>query len=950
MARTVGPRNQNTLFDLEAPAAAIDPERERTRAEYRRRLAEKLKDPEFRKIEGFPIGTDEAILALSDPPHYTACPNPFLGEWLAEHARPYDPATDDYHREPFAADVSEGKNDPIYNAHSYHTKVPHKAIMRYILHYTQPGDVVYDGFCGTGMTGVAAQLCGDKAQVESLGYVVAKDSGIWEPDAWSARQALDRGAKNPHPHLVNPQAFSRLGARKAVLNDLSPAATFIAYNYNTPVDAAAFERDAKRVLAEVEAECGWMYTTLHGCTDAEVAAWAKRLDKCATAEEARELVEAIPSALRGRINYTVWSDVFVCPECANDIVFWDAAVDRDNGAIRDAFTCPSCKSTTTKRTSQRRRRQEYDRLLVRALEVAVQVPVSINYVVQRRKVEKVADLFDFTMADIARRADAKLTVPVVPLPPGFNTEQPRKSHGLQYVHQFYTPRNLEVLASARARGLDTWLPFSALTPRATRMHRIAASRLGGAKAGEGGATVGVMSGTLYVPSISVETNCIDQASERITTIARSKLGAGAAVAIDCSSATANVLKSASLDYVFTDPPFGGNLMYSELNLLWELWIGVGTNNREEAIENPAQNKRLSDYARLMTKSLEGYFYALKPGRWMTVEFHNSSNSVWNVIHEALEVAGFIVADVRVLDKKQFSFKQYTATGATKQDLVISCYKPTADFQNRFAAHLGQPEGVRDFLEQHLAMLPVAPVTKDGQIEMLSERTTSILYDRMIAYHLVRGAPIPLSAGEFTKLLAENFIDRDGMWFVPGQEARYDALKMRGVAVEQISIFVQDEKSAIGWVRTELSRTPMTLGELTPKFFQALNAEWPKTEPRPELKDLLRDSFIEDGDGRWHVPDPDNAAHLAKLRQTALLKKFREYADGTGKLATFRKEALLAGFEFCWNTRQYAVIVGIGGRIKPEHLQADKDLHAFVEIARGELPDDVVTAQTTFVWE
>jgi hypothetical protein len=103
-----------------------------------------------RHIEGFPIAQDEDIIALSEPPYYTACPNPFLQEFIEKHGKPYDPATDDYHREPFAADVSEGKNDPIYNAHSYHTKVPHKAIMRYILHYTDPGDIVYDGFCGTG--------------------------------------------------------------------------------------------------------------------------------------------------------------------------------------------------------------------------------------------------------------------------------------------------------------------------------------------------------------------------------------------------------------------------------------------------------------------------------------------------------------------------------------------------------------------------------------------------------------------------------------------------------------------------------------------------------------------------------------------------------------------------------------------------------------------------------
>lgn len=113
-----------------------------------------------RHIEGFPIARDEDIIALSRPPYYTACPNPFIEDFIREHGTPYDEATDDYHREPFAADVSEGKNDPVYMAHSYHTKVPHKAIMRYILHYTKPGDIVFDGFCGTGMTGVAAQLCG----------------------------------------------------------------------------------------------------------------------------------------------------------------------------------------------------------------------------------------------------------------------------------------------------------------------------------------------------------------------------------------------------------------------------------------------------------------------------------------------------------------------------------------------------------------------------------------------------------------------------------------------------------------------------------------------------------------------------------------------------------------------------------------------------------------------
>ncbi|TSA40318.1 MAG: DNA methylase, partial [Methylococcaceae bacterium] len=157
---------------------------EERRKHFTALLREKLQDPEFRKIEGFPHGEDQDILNLSDPPYYTACPNPWLAAFIAEWEaqKPAQPEDYHYHREPFAADVSEGKNHPIYNAHSYHTKVPHKAIMRYILHYTNPGDIVFDGFCGTGMTGVAAQMCGDRNAVLELGYQVKLDGTVLQEE------------------------------------------------------------------------------------------------------------------------------------------------------------------------------------------------------------------------------------------------------------------------------------------------------------------------------------------------------------------------------------------------------------------------------------------------------------------------------------------------------------------------------------------------------------------------------------------------------------------------------------------------------------------------------------------------------------------------------------------------------------------------------------------------
>src|SRR5690606_15068383 len=117
------------------------------------------------------------------------------------------------------------------------------------------------------------------------------------------------------------------------------------------------------------------------------------------------------------------------------------------------------------------------------------------------------------------------------------------------------------------------------------------------------------------------------------------------------------------------PPFGSNLNYSELNFLWETWLKVKTNNKQEAIENAVQKKGSQEYRTIMSACFSEAYRVLKPGRWMTVEFSNTKASVWNSIQTALTEAGFIVANVSALDKKQGSFKAVTTPTAVKQDLV-----------------------------------------------------------------------------------------------------------------------------------------------------------------------------------------------------------------------------------------------------------------------------------------
>src|SRR5262249_50807777 len=125
----------------------------------------------------------------------------------------------------------------------------------------------------------------------------------------------------------------------------------------------------------------------------------------------------------------------------------------------------------------------------------------------------------------------------------------------------------------------------------------------------------------------------------------------------CSGTNLVGVPDKSVDYIFVDPPFGSNIIYSELSFLYECWLRVFTNQKHEAIVSSAQEKKLLDYQALMVRCFSELHRVLKPGRWITIAFHNSKNAVWNAIQEALGQAGFVIADVRIIDKGQGTFKQ-----------------------------------------------------------------------------------------------------------------------------------------------------------------------------------------------------------------------------------------------------------------------------------------------------
>ena len=890
------------------------------------RLREKLADPEFRKTPGFPKGTDDDIVRMSDAPWYTACPNPFLADFVRVYGKPYDPK-DRYERDPFAVDTSVGKTDALYRAHGYHTKVPHLAIVPSILHYTEPGDIVLDGFAGSGMAGVAAQWCGS-APAEYRKQLEAE---------WS-KQGL------PKPTW---------GARRAILNDLGPAATFISANYTLPFDLSAFAKAAQRILGEIQKDLGWMYETIH--TDGKTT---------------------------GRINYTVWSEIFTCPECTGEVNFVEEALDLSTKRVRDSFPCPHCSAELTKDNLARDFETLVDPATNQPWKRVRFRPAIINYNVGKGTHEKAPDSNDLQTLDRINSLALPKEMPTNAFPISEMSHGSRLApKGFTHVNHLFLPRASHGLAAlwkhaiaeqdVRLRNALLFMVEQAIWGMSVlnRYQPIQQGRPGGSQVNR------QLSGVYYVASQIAETSPWYNFSGKLKRLVKHAFArpyARAGFVCTTTGTCANIsIPDQSIDYIFTDPPFGENIFYADLNYLVESWHRILTDTAPEAIVDKSKGKDILAYQGLMRACFDEYARVLKPGRWMTVVFSNSANAVWRAIQEALGTAGFVVADVRTLDKQQGSYRQVTSS-AVKQDLVISAYKPTEALADRFVLGASSPEGAWAFVTEHLGHVPIF-YSVDGVADVVAERTAQVLHDRMVAFHVQRQLSVPLSTAEFLGSLNQRYPERDGMYFLPTQVSEYDRKRNTATELRQLSLFVTDEASAIQWVRRELQDKPRSFQDLQPAFMREIQ-NWAKHEQTVELREILRQNCIlYDGSGpvpsqihsylstnfkelrnlakddpalaakaadRWYVPDPGKQGDLEKLREKALLTEFETYKNAKErKLKLFRTEAVRAGFKAAYEGQDYKTIVSVAAKLPENVLQEDEKLLMYYDVASMRLGDE-----------
>jgi DNA modification methylase len=759
-----------------------------------------------------------------------------LAEFLQHYATPYDPATDDYRRPPFASPVKAGKATAIYNAHSYHTKVPPQGIEPYIAHYTNPGDIVLDPFCGSGMTGVAALMKG----------------------------------------------------RRAILNDLSPAAAHIAYNYCTPIDVIALKHEFERIKSAVKEEFDWLYGTI--------------CDRCNGS---------------ATIQYSVWSDVFECDRCSARLVLWDLAVNPETGKVQENFTCPECGKEQTKarlhwlnsepvmtkydcpsckphRSEHHTTAQEKERIL------------EIN----ARKIEYWYPKTHFDQSWEMWRGV-------------------HRDHGITDISNFYTKRNLRAFSrwwkeasDVKEKRIGSAIRFliTSTYRRSSIMTAWNVLRLGQAS----------MSGTLYIPSLMVENNFLNLLE------AKAKQIFAAFMALQFLSSDRYIrfgsatclydIPDHCIDYVFTDPPFGSNIFYADCNFIWESWLGQFTDQTQEAVVHVKHKNKntLPDYARLMTEAFREMYRVLKPGRWASVVFHNSDDRIWQIILDAVETAGFVLEDVNSFDKEQLSFKGIRGAKGlekvTNKDIVLNLRKPGPQVSKGASENLTARNGEAEArIAQKIADFLTTNPPPDT-------RTLQHFWN-VVLYDMLADGVVDVSMEKVGAILPHYFKQVDGRWY------------LRGETVAGGNVFdIKSDGGAIAWLNAVLSAKPQTIGDLIPSW-QSMTATLPGVDMEPgRLERLLEQNFwLDKRTNRWRIPTPTEREQMSAAQDIsaqAHLRTIRRFLDEEGGHKPSTRE-IAAWIQFTYNRSAYAETVALYDHLDESQLEAEytQSIRKMVQVSR-----------------
>jgi 16S rRNA G966 N2-methylase RsmD len=452
---------------------------------------------------------------------------------------------------------------------------------------------------------------------------------------------------NPGDVVLDPFAGSgmtgiaaAMTGRRAELRDIAVLGRHIGSGYLNLVDAGGLAAAAERAQAQALA----VFPN----------AYAHRCARCAG---------------EATLSRRVWSVVYECAACSVPVNFY-AALAAANWRKQE-MACPACSASFSTRRGTR---------------------LGEEVVLDTVSCACVSTLLDQAPSPPVGDADPReVSPPSASIGPELQMYQASAlgKHGLTSTADFFSRRNLAMLTALRDairaepdRRLREKLmfAFTAVLPRASKRYQWSRQR-----------PLNASNANYYIAPVFYEWNVLDLYARKVRALSRSddeiraamrhrRLSSPPAYDYRIGSAAQLDLADGSVDYVFTDPPFGSNIFYSDMNLFQEAWLEATTDPTDEAVVDRGRRRRrdAGRYERLLTAALTEAHRVLVPHGWLSLNFSNANGALWALVQRAILCAGFVLDPDRisVLDKGQRSVKGLASgfENVVTADLVLSMRK------------------------------------------------------------------------------------------------------------------------------------------------------------------------------------------------------------------------------------------------------------------------------------
>lgn len=511
----------------------------------------------------------------------------------------------------FSKPLPSSRSGAFYNAFPYPTKISPEAIAMYIACMTRPGDIILDAFAGSGSTGVAALLC--EFPTEKM-IETAKQFGV--SPVW--------------------------GKRNSILYEIGTYASFATKTITSRLKSAEYAEAVKDFINKGEMLIGELYK-------------AKS-----------------PDGSCGTIRYTIWTEVLICPECGAEIDYFQNGTSRNPVSFNDSISCPCCHKSSQIENLNFATEDYYDKLIGETISR------------KKRKLAWVYGTSDGVNWDRAATEDdtelvQKIENEYAP------ADSPRKiewgdlhragyHYGITHLHHFYTIRNYVVfsklwkLAESYSERMSDALKLLLLSYNAT--HCTLMTRVVAKHNAKDFVLTGAQSGVLYISKLPVEKNILlglKRKAKPFEEVFKMLENCQGTVEVRNSSSANMFEPNGSIDFVFTDPPFGDFIPYAEVNQINELWLSKVTERNKEIIISSSQNKSIDSYQDMLAEVFREIRRITKVDSPIAVVFHAAKATVWGAFSEAIYRAGLEIHQSSFLDKTQASFKQIVSRSAVQGD-------------------------------------------------------------------------------------------------------------------------------------------------------------------------------------------------------------------------------------------------------------------------------------------